>query len=130
MSVYSLVYMFLVKERGHNICCSSDIMEEWHGEVPKKKEKQSKGHAVLHPKTTGLSASTGHRVEHKCVTNKACFRSLSLVQCCSLLVKSQYCRDIWHTLSLRSAHRPEIKCIEHKLCTKLDLFSRKYNFIL
>lgn len=47
MSVYSLIYMFLVKERGHNICCSSDIIEEWHGEVPKK-EKKSKVKDMQH----------------------------------------------------------------------------------
>lgn len=46
-------------------------------------------------KTRGLSESTHHRVEHKkCVKNKGCFRGLLLMQCCPLLVRCKYCRDI------------------------------------
>lgn len=92
--LHQVVCMF-TGERGHSICYYSGIIEERREQVPKKKSKRP---AVPHPKTTGLAESTRHGVEHnKCVTNKACFRRLSLMQCYSLLAKRTHCRDIWRT---------------------------------
>lgn len=95
MSVYSKSCVCLLKKEV-TIFVTTVISEKIG--MDKCQKSKSKGPAVLHPKTTGLPESTRHGMEHnKCVTNKACFRSLSLMQCYPLLVECTYCRDIWRT---------------------------------